>query len=108
MRRSLVLDPGTPLRLSATSNKNNFGPGERPNWTGINPKISGKVENRLNEYFNTALFSQLAAYTYGNMTRTIGALRNPRSKDVDTSLFKEFQLVGQLRSQLQIALKPYF
>ena len=97
-----TLSSGTPLSLSATNNNSNFGPGERPNWTGADPRIGGRVENRLNKYFNTALFSQPAAYTYGNLSRTIGALRNPRYDNVDASLFKEFGIFGELKSQLRL------
>jgi hypothetical protein len=96
------LSSGAPISLSATNNNNNFGPGERPNWNGVNPKIGGKVEGRLNKYFNTAVFSQPAAYTYGNTSRTLGFLRNPRYNNIDASLFKEFSIIGDVKSQLRL------
>jgi hypothetical protein len=97
-----TVSSGTPLALSATNNNNNFGPGERPNWNGVNPRLSGKIEGRLNHYFNTSVFSQPAPYTYGNVGRTIGSVRNPRYVDTDLSLFKEFPIYRELRSQLRL------
>jgi len=97
-----TVSSGTPLALSATNNNNNFGPGERPNWNGTNPRLSGRIENRLNRYFNTSAFSQPAAYTYGNVSRTIGSVRNPRYVNTDLSLFKEFTFYHELKSQLRL------
>jgi hypothetical protein len=93
---------GTPLALSATNNNNNFGPGERPNWSGSNPKLSGRIEDRLSRYFNTSVFSQPAPYTYGNTSRTLGVIRNPHNVNADVSLFKNFSIYRELESQLRL------
>lgn len=96
------LSSGTPLSLSATNNNNNFGPGERPNWNGTDPRLHGRSENRLNRYFNTSVYSQPAAYTYGNTGRAIPQLRSPRTNNDDLSLFKTFTLYRELQTQLRL------
>lgn len=93
---------GNPLALSATNNNNNFSPGERPNWNGKNPRLHGRVEDRLNGYFDKTVYSQPLPYTYGNVSRTTGLLRNPRYVNTDLSLFKEFTFYRELRSQLRL------
>jgi hypothetical protein len=96
------LSSGTPLSLSATNNNNNFGPGERPNWNGTDPRLHGRSEDRLKKYFNTSVYSQPAPYTYGNTGRAIPQLRLPRTDNDDLSLFKTFTLYRELQSQLRL------
>ena len=83
---------GTPLALSASNNADIFNPGERPNTNGQNAGLSGSVQSRLNEYFNVADFSQPATYTYGNVSRTLPNIRTPGLRNLDFSLFKNFNL----------------
>ncbi len=97
-----TVSSGTPLSLAAANNNNNFGPGERPNWNGTDPKLNGRIEDRYKHYFNTSVFSQPAPYTYGNVTRNLGSIRNPRYVNTDLSLFKEFAFYRELRSQLRL------
>jgi outer membrane receptor protein involved in Fe transport len=92
---------GTPLAFSANNVANIFNPGERPNWNGRNAAIGGRVENKLAKYFNTADFSQPATYTFGNMSRTSGTLRNPGLINLDASVFKQFAVAGRVRLELR-------
>ncbi len=92
---------GTPLALSANNVANIFNPGERPNTNGENAKLGGSVESRLSKYFNTADFSQPVTYTFGNMSRTSGYLRNPGLRNLDFSLFKQFTVTERLRAELR-------
>jgi hypothetical protein len=96
---------GTPMAFSATNVANIFNPGERPNWNGQNAKLSGKVANRLNRYFNTSDFSQPATYTFGNMSGTSGYLRNPGYRNIDLSLVKTFGLPKE--SSLELHAEAY-
>jgi hypothetical protein len=98
----VILASGTPLSLSATNNNNNFGPGERPNWSGVNPQKSGRIENRLNQYFITSVFTQPAPFTYGNTSRTLGQIRYPRTTNADISLFKDFSLFREIKSEFRL------
>jgi hypothetical protein len=92
---------GTPLAFSANNVANIFNPGERPNWNGQNASLGGSVESRLNKYFNTANFSQPAIYTFGNMSRTSGYLRNPGLINLDASLFKQFAVTEKIKLELR-------
>ena len=85
-------ETGTPLGFAAANVANIFNPGERPNWNGMDARLHGRVENRLNEYFNTKDFSQPAPYTFGNMPATSSELRTPGGRNLDVSLFKTFAL----------------
>jgi hypothetical protein len=92
---------GTPLAFSANNVANIFNPGERPNSNGQNATLNGSVESRLNKYFNTAVFSQPATYTFGNMSRTSGYLRNPGLENLDVSISKQFEITERVRAQLR-------
>ncbi|WP_213805599.1 TonB-dependent receptor [Granulicella sp. dw_53] len=93
---------GTPLAFSANNVANIFNPGERPNSNGQNASIGGRVEDRLSKYFNTATFSQPATYTFGNMSRTSGYLRNPGLRNLDVSVSKEFFEAERVKAVLKV------
>ena len=92
---------GTPLAFSASNVANIFNPNERPNWNGQNATIGGRVQDKLKEYFNIADFSQPATYTFGNMSRTSGYLRNPGAINLDVSLFKQFAMTEKVKLELR-------
>ena len=92
---------GTPLALSANNVANILNPGERPNSNGQNASLGGRIEDRLNKYFNTSDFSQPAIYTFGNMSRTSGYLRTPGLLNFDLSLFKQFAVNEKVRTELR-------
>lgn len=104
----LNIQSGTPLGVSMqNSNLQNFGPGQRANWNGHSPHLDGELANRLTKnftipYFDTSAFSAPASYTFGNTTRTLPYLRAPGVRNVDLSLFKEFQVLEQLKAQLRV------
>jgi hypothetical protein len=94
---------GVPLQLSVASNTlNNYGGGQRPNWTGQNPSLSGPVSQRLNHYFDTSQFTLPAPYTYGNSARLLSALRAPGVGNLDLSIFKNFVLRERLKLQFRV------
>jgi hypothetical protein len=92
---------GTPLAFSANNVANIFNPGERPNSNGQNASLGGSVESRLTQYFKRANFSQPATYTFGNMSRTSGYLRNPGLKNLDISISKQFAVTESVRTELR-------
>jgi hypothetical protein len=87
-----TIQTGTPLTLSASNVCQIFCPGERPDSNGQNAAFSGSVAGRLNEYFNTADFSQPATYTFGNVSRALPNIRNPGLVSLDGSIVKIFTL----------------
>lgn len=93
-----IWQSGRPLTLSAANNNAGFNnPRERPNTVpGITPYFSlGQARANVRHggyWFNTAAFSQPAAYTFGNTPRNIGSVRTDTYKDVDFSVHKMFHI----------------
>ena len=103
---------GLPVFLSNSVNTSNslgqlIGAGapvngaQRPNNNGQSAEKSGAVVDRLNEYFSKSVFSQPAPFTHGNVARTLPDIRNPASKNLDLSLFKNLQLTERVRLQVR-------
>ncbi len=74
---------------------------QRPNNNGTSAAKSGPVVDRLNEYFTRSVFSQPAPFTHGNLSRTLPDVRSPISKNLDLSLFKNFDLTERFRLQVR-------
>ena len=60
---------GTPLSISANNTAGLFNPQTRPNTNGRDPRLSGPVDQRLNKYFDTTVYTQPAPFTFGNVRR---------------------------------------
>ena len=97
-----IFHTGVPLQLyTASNNLFNNGGAQRPNWNGQDPTLSGSIESRLNNYFNTAAFSQPAPFTFGNVARTLGNLRGPGQANLDLSLVKNIPIREQIHLQFR-------
>ncbi len=98
-----TLQTGFPLHFSTNSNTtNSFGGGQRPNViVGCDKSISGGITNKLNEYFNTACFSQPAAFTFGSESRTDPSLRAPGEANWDFSAYKSFPITEHANVQFR-------
>jgi hypothetical protein len=93
---------GVPLSLSTSSNNLfNFGGAQRPNWNGTDFSVPGRIQDRLNRYFNPASFSQPAPFTFGNVARTLGSLRGPGVSNIDLSLFRNIALHEGVKLQFR-------
>lgn len=92
---------GTPLQLTANNTAGIFSPKVRPNNNGKSGKLSGPVDQRLNKYFDTSVFSQPAPFTLGNLGERVPDLRNDGVRNFDLSIFKEFKPVERLRVQFR-------
>jgi hypothetical protein len=102
------LQSGTPLSISASNVSGLSQPDatgstlpERANCTGQSPLLSGSVESRLTQYFNTAAFSQPAAFTLGNCSNYVANLHAPRISSTDFAIFKEFHPQEKIRIQFR-------
>ncbi len=93
---------GTPLSISANNTAGLFNPLTRPNNNGRSARLSGPVDERLNRYFDTSVFSQPAPFTFGNVSATLPDVRNDGIKSFDLSLFKQFAPVERLRVQVRV------
>jgi hypothetical protein len=95
----LTYHGGYPLAMSATIPNG----GNRPNSTGVNASLPGgrSRNDEISKWFNTAAFTQPAAFTYGNVARTLGSVRGPNFIIWDTSMQKNTQLGEKLKLQFR-------
>jgi hypothetical protein len=98
----ITVQSGSPLSISASNTAGIFGALTRPNWNGNDPVLEGGRLERLERWFDTSVFSQPAAFTFGNLGATVGSLRADNVRNLDLSLFKHFALVGRARLQARI------
>ncbi len=80
-----------------TFNSNSF-----PNNNGQNPMIDTAPGSRLNQWFNTSVFSQPAPFTYGTNSRTVTSIRNHGINNLDFGLFKNNRFGSDGRFNLQL------
>lgn len=96
---------GAPLGPSASNTAGIYNSTLRANNDGRSPKLSGKVDQRLDRYYDTTVFSQPAAFTFGNASQRYGDLRGDITRNYDLSLFKDFILKqrdgGNIRAQFR-------
>jgi carboxypeptidase family protein/TonB-dependent receptor-like protein len=92
---------GTPLTITANNTAGLFNPLTRPNTNGKDPRLGGKVDERLNKYFDTSVYSQPPAFTFGNVGPTVN-IRNDGVRSFDLSLFKQFAPTERMRVQFRV------
>jgi Carboxypeptidase regulatory-like domain len=98
---TLVEQTGFPLVMSATIAGSG---GNRPNIVpGVNPALSSSrpLPEKVKQWFNTAAFSQPAAFTYGNAPRVESAVHGPDMHNLDFSLMKETQFFDRYGVQFR-------
>jgi hypothetical protein len=88
----MSLERGQPFTILASNNPNFGSPALRANNNGRSPKLEGPVQQRLNKYFDTSVFSQPAAFTFGNVGRTLPDVRVDGVRNFDLSMFKNFKV----------------
>lgn len=101
---------GHPLYAVYSNSANIYGiPYDRPNFvSGCNVGLSGSVQSRLSQYFNTACFTKptvIGADGLGTAfgTAPIGNITGPRQVNLDLSLVKAIALPGMSdRSRLEL------
>jgi len=74
---------------------------QRPNLIG-DPRVSGSVKDRLNQYFNLAAFSRPAPDTFGSMPRTLPNYRSPGIRNADAAIFKNIRFTEAKYVQLRL------
>ena len=105
-----TLQSGFPLAITTQDTSHAGGNVLRPNVVaGVSPLSTGPISQRLGtaghnasgKYINAAAFSQPAAFTFGNASRTISNLRAPGYQNTDFSIFKNFQTTEWLKIQFR-------
>ncbi len=97
----VTFSTGFPLRPTAANTARAGNGYLRPNNDGRSAKLSGPAAERLDEYFDTSVFSQPEPFTFGNTGRLLPDVRRPATRNWDFSLFKHFNLTEDLRLQFR-------
>ena len=92
---------GTPIAISASNTTGIFTETIRANNNGKSGRLDGPVDQRLNAYFDKTVFSQPAAFTFGNLSPRVSDIRNDGIRNFDLSMFKEFNPVERVRIQFR-------
>lgn len=100
----LTFSTGVPLAIStAQNNSQSFSATQRPNVNGQNPALpTGRsTEEKLTEWFDTSVFSQPAAFTFGNAGRLLPNARADGTRGWDFSVFKVFPIHESIRAEFR-------
>lgn len=97
-----TLQSGAPLSITANNTAGIFGARTQPNNNGKDPRLEGPASQRLNKAFDTSVYSQPAAFTFGNEPNFSPVLRADSVRNFDLSLFKNFTVKGGVTAQLRV------
>ena len=97
----ITISGGYPLRLTTSNTSQSFSRVLRPNNNGTSAELSGPVNERLEEFFDTSVFSQPEPYSFGDTGRYLPDVRAPGVATWDFSLFKNFTLTEKTRLQVR-------
>lgn len=75
-----------------------------PDTTGQDPNLPNPT---ISKWFNTSVFYNPPAFTFGDVSRTLPNVRNPNYTDVDLSLFKNNYFGAEGRYNLQIRVEAF-
>jgi Carboxypeptidase regulatory-like domain/TonB dependent receptor-like, beta-barrel len=95
----LLMQSGMPLQVTQ-SGGNIWDGTQRPNLIG-DPSTSGRVQDRLNGWFNTAAFSQPPIDTPGSAPRNLN-YRGPGIKTLDAALLKSISTWEGQRIEIRL------
>ena len=93
---------GLALELVANNTAGIFGARTQPNNNGQDPRLTGDISERLNRAFDTSVYSQPAAFTFGNEQIFSPVLRAHGVQNFDLSLFKNFEFPRNVTAQFRI------
>lgn len=110
---ALTMHSGYPLALTSIGNSGIFNAVLRPNSAGRSAKLDTEIQSRLAKYFDTSAFTVPAAFTLGNVSRTLPDVRGPGRFNYDLNLSKHFVIKEPLALQFRadafnLTNTPYF
>ena len=92
----------TPI-MQNNNNSGTFGGGQRPNLVPDVPlTTSGSTLDRLNNWYNTAAFTQAAPFTFGNAPRTLDDARTPWLRNWDLAVEKSVSVTGSVKGVFRL------
>lgn len=97
-----LMQSGMPLQVTQ-SGGNIWDGTQRPNLIG-DPRTSGRVQDRLNGWFNTAAFSQPSIDTPGSAPRNLN-YRGPGIKTLDAALLKSISTREGQRLEIRLEVQ---
>ena len=97
----ITYQSGLPLRFTARNTSGVLGYMTVPNNSGQSGKLTGRVQDRLGEYFNTDVFSQPSPFTFGNHSVFSPDIRSDVTRNWDLSIFKQFHITEKLQTQFR-------
>ena len=99
----LTAKSGLPLSINpATNNTGGFGFNQRPNLVqGVSPVPQTQT---INDWINSAAFSQPTAFTFGDAPRFLSNLRAPKYFDWDMGVHKWWELGEARRLQFRFEM----
>ena len=97
-----TVQSGTPLSFTASNTSGLQAQRTQPNNNGNDPRLSGPVNERLTKYFDTTVYSQPAAFTFGNEPIFSPLLRAHGVQNFDLSLFKNFAVRTGMTAQFRV------
>src|SRR5687768_8936554 len=85
----VTLSTGVPLAITnGQNNSGSYSAAQRPNVNGSPALANGRsIDERLNRWFDTSVFSQPAPFTFGNLGRVLGSVRRDGTSNWDFSAF---------------------
>lgn len=94
---------GFPVLIVQNNNNSGlFGSFQRPNVVaGVDPKTSGGIQDRLNNWFNPKAWTEAAPFTFGNAPRTDTRVRTPYKQNWDIAFQKNQKLSERFTLQLR-------
>lgn len=94
-----VYGGGLPLAITAPVP----GGGDRPNSTGQSATLPGgrPLNARIEEWFNTSVFTLPPSYTFGNVSRTLPNTRGPSVTNVDLAVVRNIAIGEHLDLQIR-------
>ena len=90
--------------LAVTSNVNttgSLGGGQRPDSTGTSAALSGRTQDRLDRYFDTAQFRPPQPFAFGNVARRLPDVRGPGLQNWNLSLIKNTRVTEGTQLQFR-------
>jgi hypothetical protein len=94
-----TVQSGQNLGITNATNTSHSEDGtQRPNWNGTNPALSNPT---IGAWFNTSVFSQPPAFTFGSSPRIFGSLNAQSMKNFDFSMIKNIPLSERFALQFR-------